>query len=450
MKFTPLLKSIILENGKIEFLVNKYLNPTKDKEGKKLKPLLNKDELILLVSADPTTKTNNVNMLTADAKELGKVKAGKYSQWIINQYLRPVTERQPGQPGYEKELQQVKETFMEDLYKVTNDLLKYERFKSRLSDDMKDINKLTVSSLYNAVKDFSLEKTKASKEEKKAASETYEHPGADIAFRGPNWTVVEIKDTGKLGKDAACFYGGYYLEPGKGETRWCTSGPGLSYFERYIKDGPLYVVIPNEYGGKRGEKSGLPAERYQFHFPSNQFMDVHDHSVNLIELLNGEMKELKDYFKPEFAKGLTVGGQKLVIDSFSHGAIGKFIGLYGLDELIDNLPDTLTEFQIQNRDKNDIIIKVPESIGRFKDLNMVLFDNCIDSIPNSICELPKLRFLALINNSKLREIPECVAKLPSLYFLNLTGSNNVEVPNSIKEKGTLMGPQMWDLEQSED
>jgi hypothetical protein len=175
-------------------------------------------------------------------------------------------------------------------------------------------------------------------------------------------------------------------------------------------------------------------------------MDKDDHSIDLVKYLNGPMSELKDLFKPEFAKGLTVGGEKLVIDSFSHGAVGKFIGLYGLDDLIDNLPSTLKEFQIQNRDKNDVTINIPESIGRFKELNMVLFDNCIKNIPDSICTLPKLRFLALINNQKLTEIPECVADLPNLYFLNLKGSPNVKVPQSILDKGTDMGGGMWDLQ----
>jgi hypothetical protein len=159
------------------------------------------------------------------------------------------------------------------------------------------------------------------------------------------------------------------------------------------------------------------------------------------------MSELKQFFKPEFAKGLTVGGEKLVIDSFSHGAIGKFIALYGLDDLIGNLPSTLKEFQIQNRDsKSDVTINIPEEIGRFKDLNMILLDNCVDHIPDAICTLPKLRFLAVINNPKLKSIPECIADLPSLYFLNLKGSTNVEVPESIKAKGTDMGGGMWDLQ----
>jgi hypothetical protein len=376
-------------------------------------------------------------MLTADSKELAKVKAGKYVQWLIKNYLLPKTERQPGDNGYEKEVKQVKETFMEDLYKVTDDLTKFERFKNKLPQDMRDINKLTPSSLYDAVKDFDLTLATTTKSERKSAPV---HPGSKLLFDGPTWRVIEIKDKGAVGKEAACFYGG-----NQKETRWCTSAPGLSYFDRYIKDGPLYVVYKSGDTDVTSE-TGLPKERYQFHFPSNQFMDKDDRSIDLVKYLNGPMSELKDFFKPEFAKGLTVGGEKLVIDSFSHGAVGKFIGLYGLDDLIDNLPSTLKEFQIQNRDKNDVTINIPESIGRFKDLNMVLFDNCIKNIPSSICTLPKLRFLALINNQKLTEIPECIADLPNLYFLNLKGSPNVKVPQSILSKGTDMGGGMWDLQ----
>ena len=279
------------------------------------------------------------------------------------------------------------------------------------------------------------------------ASITITLQGGQVIFRGNEVTVVKITDKNQLGKDAACFYGGYYLEPSKGETRWCTSGPGLTYFERYIKDGPLYVIIKND-DTKLGQKSQLPATRYQFHFPSNQFMDAADHSIDLVQFLNGPMAELKELFKPEFAKGLTVGGEKLVIDSFSHGAIGKFIALYGLDDLIGNLPDTLTEFQIQNRDSknNDVIINIPEEIGRFKNLHMILLDNCIDSIPEAVCQLPKLRFMALINNPKLTSIPECIADLPNLYFLNLKGSPNVKVPQAILDKAEDLGNGMLDLQ----
>ena len=439
MKFTSLLKSVILEQSRFEVLFNALTKPSKDKEGIKSKPKLTKQEFIQLVTADPTTRLNNIDVETADSKELEKVKAGKYVQWIIRNYLTPKTERQLGDNGYDKEVKQVKSTFMEDLYKVTDDLKKFDRFKGKLPSEARDINKLTPDLLYDAVKDFDLTLATTTKTERKTAPV---HPGAKLMYDGDNWKVIEIKDKGAVGKEAACFYGG-----NNQETRWCTSAPGASWFDRYIKDGPLYVIFnPND--TDVSPSTGLPKNRYQFHFPSNQFMDKDDRQQDLVQLLNGPMAELKDFFKPEFAKGLTVGGQKLVIDSFSHGAIGKFIALYGLDDLIGNLPDTLEEFQIQNRDnKINVVVNIPEEIGRFKDLHMILLDNCISSIPESICTLPKLRFLALMNNPDLRTIPDCVADLPNLYFLNLRGSENVQVPQSIQDRGSNLGGGMWDLQE---
>jgi hypothetical protein len=437
MKFTSILRQVIMEQSRFEILRDALTKPTTDKRGEKQKPKMSIGEFLQLVQADPTTRLNNVDPETADTKELEKIKAGKYVNWIIKNYLTPITERQPGDSGYDREVKQVKETFMEDLYKVTEDLQKFDRFKSRIKGE-KDINKLTPSQLYDAVKEFDLTLATTTKAERKSAPV---HPGAELMFDGENWRVIKIENKGATGKEAACFYGG-----NNKETRWCTSAPGASWFDRYIKDGPLYVIFnPND--PKIAPETGLPVERYQFHFPSNQFMDKDDRSVDLIKMLSGPMVELKSFFKPGFAKGLTVGGEKLVIDSFSHGAIGKFIGLYGLDDLIDNLPDSLKEFQIQNRDSNNkITITIPESISRFKNLQMILLDNCIQSIPDSICELPKLKFLALINNPELTSIPECIGGLPNLFFLNLKGSENVSVPESIKSKGTDMGNGMWDLQ----
>ena len=440
MKFTSILKKVILEDSRFELLSDALTKPFKNKDGKPVKAQLTKNEFNALVATDPTTRLNDVDLNNAKPNDLSKVKAGKYVQWLIKQYLKVPTEIQPGENGYDRELAQVKATFIEDLYKVKEDLLKYEKFKGRLSQDMRDINKLTTDSLYDAVKDFDLTLATTTKSERKTSSV---HPGAKLAFDGPTWKVIEIENKGAIGKEAACFYGG-----NNKETRWCTSTPGTDqWFNRYIKDGSLYVVYKQNDTDVSPE-TGLPKERYQFHFQSNQFMDKDDRQQDLVKLLKdgGPMSELKDFFKPEFAKGLTVNGEKLVIDSFSTGVIGKFIGLYGLEDLIGSLPDTLKEFQIQNKDKNNVIIEIPNEIGRFKDLTMILFDNCIENVPESICDLPKLRFLALLNNEKLTQIPECIVNLPSLYFLNLKGSTNVQVPEVIKNRGTDMGGGMWDLQ----
>ena len=436
MKFTSILKKVILEQQtRFEVLLDNLTKHRKNKDGEKIKPILSKEEFFNLVQGDPTSKMNNITI--DDVKNYSKIKAGAYVQWLIKQYLNPKTESSSDSDYYNTEVKIMKDRFFEDLYGVTNNLKKFDRFKTRLPENFRNINTLNVDELYDLVKDFSLEKTKASKEEKEIAKTTYEHPGGNVEFRGSDWTIVKIDDTSQLGKDAACFYGGNHLESPKGETNWCTSSPGLSYFERYIKDGPLYVIIPNNWQGKVGEKSGLPSDRYQFHFPSNQFMDKNDRQIDLPGFLNSEGNEMKEYFKPEFAKGLTTGnGKDFEISSLTDGAIGKFISLYGFDDLIDSIPTTIQEFKITNNKDNGLIIKIPNNIDRFSNLTTLLFDNCIDSVPSSVCKLNKLLFIGFPNNSKLTEIPECIADMPNLFVLNVQNSNNVVVPKKIEDSTT--------------
>ena len=449
MKFTSILKKVILEQSKYQILLDKFTEPTVDKEGKRSKPKVKKEDFYEIIKADPTSRLNNVELSAASKQDMENVKAGKYTPWLLKWYLTPETESQPGDRNYEKEVEEYKHRFIEDLSQVTNDLKKHDRFKARIQGE-KDIMKMSPSQLYDAVKDFSLEKTKASAEEKEKASQTFQHPGGEIIFRGRTWTLVKVTDPGQLGKDAACFYGGYQLDTAEGESRWCTSSPGYDrWFNTYIVQGPLYVIIKNE-DIKFGSKSKLPATRYQFHFPTNQFQDTSNRGIDVIEFLNGPGAELKEFFKPEFAKGLTTKGDKLEIDSFNSGVVGKFIGLYGLDDLFESIPDTITVFAIKNRDDNNVIIKIPETISRFKNLETLLLQNCIANIPDSLCEVKSLNFISLLNNPKLKSIPGCLANLPNLIFINLRGSDNVVVPDSIKERGTQLPGNMWDFDEEEE
>jgi hypothetical protein len=447
MRFTNLLKSIILEaQEKIDFLIDTYAKSKKKKDGSIKKSKLSPKELSILVAADPETNLHNIEIPTSDLKELAKVKAGPYSPWIIKRYLElnQNTEIPYGESGYERELKTLKERFMEDLYKVTEDLKKFDRFKSRIPQEYRDINKLTTEKLYDLVKDFDLTIATTSKAERKSAPV---HPGAKLIYDSSNLRVVEITDKSSLGKEAACFYGG-----NQKETRWCTSAPGLSHFDYYIGKGPLYVVFdpsdPNV-----SPTTGLPVERYQLSFETDQFMDRHDHSFDIIEKLNGPWKDLKQTFKSKFAKGLTTGGTKLTIDNFRHGNVGKFVALYGLDELFESLPDTLDEIAIsQKSDKGqNIDIKIPPSIKRFKNMEVILLDNCISSLPDEICQLKELKFLSLLNNPNLKELPDCINNLKNLAFIALTGSPNVRIPEWLKKRGRVMrkddsNGNLWDLE----
>ena len=443
--FKNLLKDLIVENSRFQVLYDKFVKP-KDKGQKGILPF---ETLFALIAADPTSSfPDGMDIDNVTPKDMDRVKIGKYTQWLLKNFITPRLEPNhplmvldPQSSQYKAAFKEYRDLFMENLYKVTGDLKKFERFKNRIPQEFRDINKLTPDTLQDQVEDFSLEKTKATKDEKKEASKTYEHPGADVVYRGQDWTVAKISDKGQIGKNAACFYGGSYNETGKGETRWCTSSPGLTWFDRYIKDGPLYVVIPNKgttFQGQKelGDVSGLPALRYQFHFPSNQFMDPADRQINLIDFLNTNEEGLKQFFKPEFMKSLSGDKGSKVQVEYPNDSASKFIALYGFDEFFESLPDNLERFTFKNSSRDSkFALNIPEDIGRFKNLTALNLVGCVASIPESICNLPNLQYLSLPDNPQLQKLPECIGNMENLMVLNIPGGGGKGViPKSVYDR----------------
>ena len=435
IRFTNILKDLIIESSRFQVLFDKYVKP-KEKGKKGFMPF---ETLFAIIAADPTSKfPQGMDIDNAKLEDMDKVKIGKYTQWLLKNFVNP-TGLDVDSPNYKSAYQQYQELFLEDIYKVTGDLQKFERFKNRLPQEARDINKLTPETLYDNVKDFSLEKTKATATEKKEASKTYQHPGAEIVYRGQDWTIAKIEDKGQLGKDAACFYGGSYQEPHKGETRWCTSSPGLTWFDRYIKDGPLYVVIPNS--GKKfqgdkelGDVSGLPALRYQFHFPSNQYMDPDDRQIDLVDFLNTNEEGMKEYFKPQFMKGLSSNEGKKVTVNYPSDSSSKFIALYGFDEFFETLPENIQRLEFIAKSGSKLDLNIPNTIGNFKELTALHLVSCVASIPETICNLQKLQFLSLPDNPNIQMLPECVAQMPRLSVLNMKGSNTNSIPQGVQAR----------------
>ena len=395
MRLTNTLSTLITEQSRFQVLYDKLVKPSDKptRPGEKPKGAMDFETLKAIILADPTTIVpDGMDIDTISVKDMEQVKVGKYSQWLLKNFIKPVfTDEkaglEPGTPEYKKAAQEYRRLFLEDLYKVTTDLRKYEKVKQYLPQEARDINKITAAELFKLLDEFVMPEKKQKELEKKVAKKTREgfnHAGGEIVWEGPNWTMIRISDKGEVGKDAAVYYGGFH-EYDQGESRWCTSSPGLTYFNGYIKDGPLYVVFPNDDKGEVGLKTGLPKERYQFHFPSNQYMDRTDRQINLVEYLNGPMAELKDFFKPEFAKGLAKENGKRVDIVYPESSAGKFVGLYGFKELFDNLPDDLEQLIIQTSKniKETIALEVPESIGK---QNQTFYHCCGRHFPNAQCQ----------------------------------------------------------------
>jgi len=423
MKFNDLLKSVILENSRYDILKKTLTEPRK-KDDKVIPAKMTPQEFDKIVLADPTTRRAGDEIK----------KAGTYVNWLVKQFLSLVPDdEQEGTPQYKSALKRKKDLFFEDLYKTTNDLQKFDKFKQKLPQDIRDINKLTIDGLFNAVKDFDLTMATTTKAERKSMPS---HPGGDLVFDGDRWRIIKITDKGQIGKEAACFYGG-----NNQETRWCTSAPGLNYFNSYISRGPLYVIMDKN-DNNLGNLTGLPMHRYQWHFQDQQFMDIHDRQMDWIGFLNGEGAEMKDFFKPEIMKNLSGPTGNSVVVEYPRDATSKYIALYGFDEFFESLPKTLQRFDFTSSGSGrygdqvqPVNLELPEQIGNYDNLEVLHLDGVVSKLPKTIGNLKKLQFLSLPNNKNLEELPESIADLPQLMVLNLKNSNpNIKIPKRVQEK----------------
>ena len=116
--------------------------------------------------------------------------------------------------------------------------------------------------------------------------------------------------------------------------------------------------------------------------------------------------------------------------------------LKGFDEFFESLPENLERFEFSkghNRygQDNDVSVdlKIPSSIGRFKNLDALHLEGVIDELPKEISQLKNLQFLSLPNNKNLKEIPDFVADLPNLQIVNIGDSNpNVKISQKVLDK----------------
>ena len=439
MNFTSLLNEIneILEQelSRYDILKTTYATPKKKKSGKVIPPKIPEDILVKLIVADPTTRHDGDDgQIERGESDIIK-KVGKYAQWIIKQWMglqQKAQEEFDYDPNknspFQQKLSALQELFLEDLYKTTEDLIKFDRFKNQIDQSKRDINNITsVDELYELTKDFSLIKATTSKAERKKSDV---HPGAELVYNGDKFNVFMIEDQGALGKEAACFYGGQNKE-----TRWCTSAPGLSYFDRYIKDGPLYVII-DKTDTNIGELSKLPKHRYQFHFPSNQYMDIDDRQIDLAKYLGpgGILNDVSQFFKGEFAKFLTKDFSDTVKVSYPSDALSKFIAIYGFDEFLEKLPQSLKRFDFEVKSSNDL---PPQSLTQrilsFPELETLHVEGILSELPEDIDRLSKLQFISIPNNPNLKSIPDSLANLEDLSVLNIRGYDG-EIGPKLQEK----------------
>ena len=184
----------------------------------KKNPNINPKDLERLFTADPTTVQNSRGVF-----------AGKYCVWIGNQYVNG----------------KLKVGDIPELKKALNT---YNINKSQITTPINEIGSL--SDLITIISDYT-DDFKATRQLSKGEQ------ALEKVYEDGEW-VVYIPHTYKASRKIG------------GDTNWCTASSDDYYFNSYNYEGPLYVNIRKSDGAK-----------FQFHFPSRQFMDINDEEVSI-------------------------------------------------------------------------------------------------------------------------------------------------------------------------
>jgi hypothetical protein len=204
---------------------------------------ISKNDFDKIVKADPFNKPNFLS---------------PYSKWMLKRFI-------------ERKIK------LEDLDAFTEYIQTYERYKNNYRNV--DWNKLfTKDDLFNVVKD-NLAYSQA-----KTGTVNLCQPidGSENVYEGQEWCII-VPET----EYTACYYGR--------NTEWCTAWGEMSFderhkgktsrFESHHRQGPLYIII-----NKTNQN-----EKFQFHFESNQYMDVKDNQINLGDFFY-DNEELHEFF----------------------------------------------------------------------------------------------------------------------------------------------------------
>ena len=189
-----------------------------------------------IVKSDPTSVSN---------------RNGKYVKWMIDRY------RELKREGHKF----VIDRFVEDLYKVREALVLFDRYRNRLEKKQIQMYK-SVYELINVMDEY--EERGEEERESKDKVEDIKKNQTKRVYEDSEWIVVI-----PISKESSCFWGM--------GTKWCTAAreDRDNMFKNYNSQGILYIVISKKLKDDKGRQV-----KFQFHFETMQYMNVKDEVID--------------------------------------------------------------------------------------------------------------------------------------------------------------------------
>jgi hypothetical protein len=148
-------------------------------------------------------------------------------------------------------------------------------------------------------------------------------------------------------------------------------------------------------------------------------LSENDMEVVLSKEMRPYLRQLRVKYEEELEGGFDPGQVKL---EYPNDANSKFARMFGIERLFELLPEDMTFFQMENKSKDDIIINLPDTFTRFKDLEILVLEKIVDKLPENIGELEQLSFVNITNCPRLTKVPQSLENCHCLEFLSFEGS----------------------------
>lgn len=217
-----------------------------------------------IMSLDPTSKPE-------------KDKVGKYVKWILKQL-------KDGDKRLKEKLKSPTKEDDQDIYDTLN-MFHKPNIKNRLKK--KDIFQYkSYEELEDEINKFQFSPDEESSIEFGEIQDDVKSGNLEVFGQTDGWLIIIPKN-----KEMSCKYGEYGTK-----TKWCTANPNINAFHSY-KKGNLYILL---------DKNNNLEPKYQFYFPSNQFMDQNDRDIDIQKFFD-ENIEVFNLFFPNVLKKIKKG-----------------------------------------------------------------------------------------------------------------------------------------------
>lgn len=188
-----------------------------------------------------------------------------------------------------------------------------------------------------------------------------------------------------------------------------------------------YIGLGNELTAGMVRKLSPSAMSYYISKKKEKLLtkSLKDLSENDMEVIMS--KDMRPYFKSlknKFSTELETSFDPSFISiAYPNDTTAKYARLFGLEQVFEIIPKDVLFLQIENKSNDNVIYKIPATIGKFTSLGTLVCDNIIKELPEEIGNCKQLAFLNLTNNKELTTLPASVGKLTCLDFVSVMGSN---------------------------